>query len=200
MWKEGSGRVKPKPVEVGITPAQLRRLRRIARQREEYRGYASGHTEWQRGYTSNPVYKGLVGEQAACNFLNHRLGVFFEVDKELRPSGDRGYDLEIFGVKIQAKMRGRDYGCLLRRYGEGNYIVPICWDVFLSITWDGKENPAGTVALLDGWIDKDEYRDNAKITRAIRGNHFNLDVPSEYLKPVGDLIDFLKLTKELGDL
>ncbi len=194
MLVEGKGFIAPPQVSVTVTRAELEELETVAKDRDARRGYASRADSWGRGIVSNPTLMGLVGEFCLSKHLEAKLGIKVGINLDDAPRGDGGFDLVVLGKKIQVKTRGRKGDILIRRLTEGNKIVPIEWDVAVSVTWDSADP---YVCYLDGFINRPDFLEQSEYAKGRRGDWMNMGAKDEDLDSIKHMIDkFLLLRPE----
>jgi hypothetical protein len=200
MIKEGVGWVIPSPSKEIVSDGVLSWLKRVAEDRDKYRGYSRRLDQWGKGLTSFPTLRGLIGEYALCQFLNRRIGTRLSVDESKRPYGDGGFDISPYGCRIQVKTKQKSIGSLLIRSAtETGCRIEQPWFAVVCATWpaacglDGKLTNTET-AFLDGWmLNKDATTRNQ--IPAYRGNHRNFEVPGREFCPMSDLVHLVELFK-----
>lgn len=192
MMVEGKGLVAPHPVPIVLMPHELRWLEGIAEERERRRGYQSRPDAWGKGFIANPTLVGLAGEYALAQHLTEKLGFPVCINTDDAPCGDGGVDLvPVPGVRVQVKTRTRRADVLLRRETEKGYIVPLAWDVAVSVTWERELTPH--MLTLDGFITRDAFRGRSEVAEGRRGSHKNLVCEDCHLEPIKRLVEAMQL-------
>lgn len=176
--------------------AHLTWLTEIARDREKRRRYSASENPWRRGIIQNPTLVGLVGEFALSLFLSNRLRERVEINTRDEPRGDGGVDLPVYGIPIQVKTRTNRNDILIRRETDNGFILPIRWEVCVSVTW----TEGDLVAMLDGWVRKSRMFEDADFVRGRRGSWMNLELGDEFLEPMGELPRYLKICKDMREM
>ncbi len=204
---EGKGLVKPHMEELILRRDEIQLLKTEAIRRAEYRRYAKRKDIWGSGlirgamleYIGNiepaalAILIGLVGEYSTCLFLNRRFRrTVCSTDLVLKPKGDGGIDLEVFGVRIEVKGRKRDYASNLVRFKtEHGQIILLNADVYVFSQWKLRE-----VSQLLGWANIETVQ-NWETKPAHIGRHFNKEGEDIDLEPMCRLIDFLRVKEKL---
>ena len=187
---EGKGIVRPNPIRVAFSKADLNLLSDIAERREQHRGYSRSKSKWKSGSTGNPILCGLVGEFAFQEFLRRR-GVKTSIVDDSLNSGDGGIDGRICGKTYQVKTSRRAFQtCLVRRVGEGRNLIPLAANRFVFCCWNG-------VSLhcdLRGWCERPQIRKHGQLKKArVRGATWrNTEVHEHWLLPMQSLAVLIK--------
>ena len=207
MVIEGKGEVPPIPVAVPIDKSECELIRTEAIRRSEYRCYQGRSDVWGRGLirgeaveifgkemplSALPIAIGMVGEQAITRYTCRGLKLPERgIDLLLKPTGDRGTDLELYALKIQVKCRKRDYGAhYIRCKNDRGRDVPLGGHLHVFCQWEFTP----TVMLI-GW----EW--NRKISRWTKdkspvGKHWNYVGKDEDLLPMTRLLTELRARKD----
>jgi hypothetical protein len=151
---EGKGDERPKPVKVIIRPEDIVVARYAANAIGQRRKYESRRDVWGRGFATDALFKGILGEIALAKWLNQRLKrVIVEADTSVRPKGDQGIDFTIFGRTIQVKTETRDRGVvLIRRINERQGIVSLAAELYVSVCVPDEVRTAGYPARISASI------------------------------------------------
>ncbi len=182
----------PGRIPVSLTQLQVRLLRRAAERISRHRGYSCRSDAWGQGLIADPVFAGLLGEQALCNYLNARLRGLrrpLEVGVDLLPQGDFGTDLEVAGCSFQVKNRRGGDSLLVRRCaappradGELPRLCPLSAQYFVKVSCPAAPGSAEyTSATVDGWATQLDLRNRGVYLPARRGGHMNLELADEFL-------------------
>lgn len=182
---EGRGLVAPKPERIVMSRGDIEMIRRSAEQRKDYRNYESRRDRWGLGFIPDAVMCGMLGEHAVCAFANRRMGAHVSVDTALKPRGDGGKDLELFGQSIQVKTRITSSDNLVRRIDQSRRLRGLDCDLFVFCKI-GDSVPPTCVDLL-GWIASDSVRRHGVHVRSRRASHWNLRVDDKFLEPMSRL-------------
>lgn len=198
---EGQGVVAPARVKVTVDDAALRLLNEEAERRANWRGYAGRSDAWGRGFLQGkpvggigrvhssvlPILCGLVGEWAACDYLNRRVGwKEFATDLALRRGGDGGIDLagKRSCIRIQVKLRQRDKSVsLVRKTRSNGSEVPQNAYVYIFTEWR-----YGNTCDLLGFVMQDDLLKRSPVEQSHVDTHTNYVVPDEMLQPMSRLV------------
>jgi hypothetical protein len=193
---EGRGIVPPAPIRVAVRMTRFFRFRELAARREAGHRYSHSSRAWARGFVARPMLIGLMGEEAFATFASLRLrkfGVRVEVDEKYRSGGDDGIDFRVAGVGIQVKTRQKSGDLLIRREDEGGQLLTLPWDIVVVATWvDTGDDDYCLSVSLDGWVSKRQLIQNGDFQPARRGQHHNLELPDQFLNPMGSLVKVLR--------
>jgi hypothetical protein len=182
------GRVAPSPALVTLTPSDVELVRMVAERRNRYRGYTYRPDAWGRGFVTNPALHGLLGELAACAFINKRLGTRLSIDSEDMRNGDGGVDIRVRGVSVDVKTRVTGHRCLVRRFDEHKRLMPLTADVYLFAQMES----ARRIWLL-GWMSSADMVSLARFEKSSRADHWNLDISESDLEMPSHLIRHIAL-------
>lgn len=197
MLVEGKGFVAPAPQDERLSKGTLAALEMEAKRRSEYRRYAQRADRWGVGFDPNAILRGLAGEQAFAQFVNRRLRTSLSVDCRLIRNGDGGRDFEAFGESIQVKCRGRRFGKnLIRVIDDKGRLRPMGFGVCCFALWQDNALSRSRVSLL-GWVSADDARQYGRRVKSTRGDHHNIEISDEMLRPMSQLIERLALRSGL---
>lgn len=195
MLIEGKGIRAPSPIRIDLTSADLALLREKAVQRDRFRQYARRRDAWGRGLTSDPIWRGLVGEHACWLYLLRAGLPCSPLEFALLRHGDGGRDLTCCGWTLQVKTRATNYGQLLvRRVYERRRLRGLSCDAFISAEW----RHVGDPVLLLGWMRAIDFSGRARLRRSMKGSFWNLVVPDGLLQPMSDLRAELRYRMEVA--
>ncbi len=187
MLVEGKRHVAPSPLRIFIPAWRIIELREIAHERERRRGYSKSASVWRHGVIDNPTFIGLVGEEALARWLSKELGKEILVNVNDAPRGDGGYDLMVYGVRLQVKTGTGEPVLRLRRENEKGQILLFNWDACISVTYQKKKDPL--IAILNGYIDRRKLSSLSRFVPSMRGPWTNTELANDYLDRMSKLID-----------
>lgn len=189
---EGDGQRPPGAVCRELPPGMRHLLRQKADERTTYRAYARRPDQWGRGFDSDAVYLGLVGEWAVCAYLG------LPHETPLLPAGDGGQDIEAHGLRIQVKTRRRVNGeNLIRRVDERRSMRPLPSDIYVFVQHDPVRDQSGV--RLIGWEWRKGIRKGSgRLQRSRRARHFNLVIADQDLLPMCRLRDELAVKRAIS--
>jgi hypothetical protein len=187
MMVEGKGWVRPRPVEVPLTGADVEYVRKVARERAEYRKYNLGRTAWKRGLIKNPIFTGTLAELAFAVWINTKVTrkQLAAINDGLHAKGDGGVDFTLFGVTIDVKGEAADRDIsMIRRVSDRKRIVPFPAKIYVIVTVVNPYKP-----LLRGWITRENLRNPKYAHRrpAKKGAHHNQELFKNRLEPMSRL-------------
>lgn len=191
MMVEGMGLVEPTPIRVPYTPTCYEAYRRESEKRQTFRQYGIRKDKWGRGFVTDPVLVGLMGEWAACQWLSPRIGVGIQPDTRLHRLGDGGKDIEVFGRSIDVKTMAlgritvRRKEALFRRISADGRMIALPSDYYVVARLTDT-----TVVDLVGWLHRKDVLLGA-LERSPVGDHWNLRPPAVAYLPMRDLVDEL---------
>lgn len=208
MMVEGIGDVAPKPWKLILSDHALAVLRVEAEKRAEYRQYKNQSSEWSKGLQGDvviqgvgvlrqevrPIFVGLIGEYAACEYINQKLPTAKVcIDLARRKHGDFGVDVAAFGIQMQVKTRqSADHGNLIRVIDERGNRKHLTARAFVFCEWTGHK----TCSVL-GWQWTKDIRD-LPVENAIRGRHKNIRIADWRLLCMSRLANALSAKKGLS--
>lgn len=212
MITEGKGRHAPKPVRQELDRHTLWLCFNAAASISKGRGYADSNDSWKRGLTGSvyvprvgflpsdyaPRFVGNAGEAALICFLNSRMAANVSLDDRFRRDGDKGVDVDLWGLTCQVKTRqsGKSHakdGLSLVRYATSSGCVKfpntttiICCELAMDDF---------SVSLL-GWMYTLRARELPQVP-ARRGNHINVEISDRDLEPMSSFVDLLAARRGL---
>jgi hypothetical protein len=208
MMTEGVGDVAPRPVKIVLPDYALQALLVEAASRAEYRQYRKQKDEWSQGLQGDvvihnvgalrrdvrPIFVGMIGEYAVCEFINSREpSARVSVDLLQKVRGDFGVDVAAFGIQMQVKTRQTaEHGNLIRIIDEHGNRKSLNAKAFVFCQWSGDK-----VCELLGWAWTKDIRD-LRPQDAVRGKHQNIVVADWRLICMDRLAEMLKAKKELS--
>lgn len=192
MMVEGVGKRAPAIVRVVMPSGAMRLLLSEAKRRAEFRGYRKQNSAWKAGLLPpvvlpnigsvsqdvRPIFAGILGEEACIASLSKHLGKDFPADTDLRPGGDGGVDFAYCGLTLQIKTTQSIVGGnLVRVRNWRGSLVPFAAHACVFCEWTGL-----AAVGIRGWC---WWRDVKSLpqVKARRGNHMNIEIPSNELRP-----------------
>lgn len=196
MIAEGKGVIAPAPKLVSFSDHERRVIFQAAIDLDRYAGAAGG---WRRGYsdpldiptlgkleaTTATIYVGLLGQEAVRKLAQNHFGdLVLSNDFRRHENGDGGIDLRILTLSLQVKTRKHPTLPTLVRVDNGEGMaVPLTGDahVFCHIPDRG-----GFIVRVLGWKWTRDLKRYPSVP-AVRGCHFNIEVPDADLEPMSRL-------------
>lgn len=181
---EGRGQRAPVGKVVNLSTCELDELRRLGRNRANFRRYEQRKDAWGKGFAMDAAFIGMVGELAVAKCFNSALGSeVLKIDTVDRKFGDPGYDFKIGDLTFDVKAnRTNGRPLLVRRVDDKKRIVPLRADAYVLVDAQDVSKPrvmgfawAGKMHLFA----RSPHRD---------AKHCNIIVPREQLNQIGRLI------------